>query len=430
MPFLRALQSSTPLFIALFFCFGCYGQESIPKPILIKHVNVVDVEKGSLKKDHCLLIQGDSIARIFQAGQTIDESNLQVINGENGYVIPGLFDMHVHLGTDPSGEDHLKKAKERLAVYLDHGITGVRDMAGDTRLLAYLARQSSLDEIVAPDLYFSSLMAGPSFFSDPRTAASAKGAIPGKTAWMKAISDSTDISKAVAAAKGTGATGIKLYADLSDQLCQKIIREAKAQDMKVWAHASVIPALPQSLVNAGITSLSHSTLLAWQVSEEKPLFGKDRYAETTLNPSSPAFIHLINSMAKQKVFLDPTAKIYHERALLARNGNLATKAAFDSGVELVIGTDMGVNGDNVEFFPLMDEMEYLVNEVGISEYGVLKAATINSALLLGISNQTGSIDKGKKASLVLLVNNPLENIKALRNIKLVMKNGRLIKESL
>jgi len=244
---------------------------------------------------------------------------------------------------------------------------------------------------------------------------------------MKAIVDTTDMVKAVAEAIGTGAAGIKLYADLNGELCAQIIQEAKRQQIKVWGHASVIPALPRELAEAGINSLSHSPLLAWQTSERKPQSGKDRYAEAELSTSDPAFVSLLEAMNSHDVYLDPTAKIYAERELLASNGNMATKAAFDAGIELVIGTDMSPDGDNVEFFPLMDEMEYLVEEVGISEFGVLKAATINSAELLGIAIETGSIEEGKKASLVMLQSNPLEDIKALRKIGMVMKNGKVIR---
>lgn len=117
------------------------------------------------------------------------------------------------------------------------GVTTVRDMAGDARILAGYARDANNDEIPSPDLYYSALMAGATFFTDPRTATSTKGGANGGMPYMKAITDTTNIALAVAEAKGSGATGIKLYANLPATLVNKVLNEAKKQNIPVWSHA-------------------------------------------------------------------------------------------------------------------------------------------------------------------------------------------------
>jgi hypothetical protein len=102
------------------------------------------------------------------------------------------------------------------------GVTAVRDMADDDRAVAELARAAQQAEIPAPDIYFAALMAGRPFFEDPRVAAAGKGWPLGTAPWLQAIDDKTDIHDAVVLARGTGATAIKVYADLPARLIDAI----------------------------------------------------------------------------------------------------------------------------------------------------------------------------------------------------------------
>ena len=98
-------------------------------------------------------------------------------------------------------------------------------MAGDVRALASLQRDARLGEIASPDIYYAALFAGPAFFADPRTHDASRGLVPGQAPWMRAITDTTDIHQAVAEARGSGATAIKLYAELSGALARRITAE-------------------------------------------------------------------------------------------------------------------------------------------------------------------------------------------------------------
>ena len=87
---------------------------------------------------------------------------------------------------------------------------------------------------------------------------------------MRAVTPSTDLTLAMAEAKGTGATAIKIYADLPGDLVRRITGEAHRQHLLVWAHAAVFPASPREVVDAGVDVVSHSCLLAYQASSAMP----------------------------------------------------------------------------------------------------------------------------------------------------------------
>ena len=219
--------------------------------VLLKNAMIIDCELDWAQKGD-ILLSDQLIKDINYQDAIVAPKGTIIYDLSDHYIIPGLIDAHVHFGTNPSGSDNFQDSKKRLKYLLKNGITSVRDMAGDARFLGYLARSSALNEIAAPNIYYSALMAGPTFFDDPRTHASAKGAIPGNCPWMKAVDAETDMKLAIAEAKGTSASGIKIYADLDAMLIQKIVAEAHQQNLKVWSHAAVFPAKPQAIVNAGV----------------------------------------------------------------------------------------------------------------------------------------------------------------------------------
>ena len=155
-------------------------------------------------------------------------------------------------------------------------------MAGDARALASLSRDAELDEIISPDIYYAALMAGPAFFKDPRTHQTTQGGIAGDMPYMKAVSDSTDLRIAVAEAKGSGATAIKLYAELTGSLAKKITEEAHRQNMLVWSHANLDYASPLEVINAGVNSISHAAMISnWNSRNVPP---------ACLKPGLPGFV--------------------------------------------------------------------------------------------------------------------------------------------
>ena len=226
---------------------------------LYRGVNIIDGTGAELQENMSILIEDTIIKSIFAPGQVLPSGpNIKHIDSQGWYALPGLIDTHVHMATLPN--DKIAQALLRRQVY--SGVTSVRDMAGDGRALADLARRTHLQQIPAPDLYYSALMAGPSFFSDPRPGMSAQGENPGHVPWMQAIDDNTDIQEAVSLAKGSWASGIKIYANLESSTVNKISTEARKQGMKTWAHSMVFPAFPHEVVAANVDTISHVCRLA------------------------------------------------------------------------------------------------------------------------------------------------------------------------
>jgi imidazolonepropionase-like amidohydrolase len=364
----------------------------------------------------------------------------KVVDGKGAYAIPGLIDTHVHLATSPN-----RRAAEALMRRdLYGGITAERDMAGDTRALADLARAALLKEIAAPDLYYSALMAGPAFFHDKRTISSAQGAVPGQVPWMQAITESTDLRVAVAYARGTWATGIKIYADLPGDLVGKITAEAHRQGIEVWSHATIFPARPHDAVNAGVDVISHVCLIAYEASPTVPPEYHHRaqpdYAK--IDVENPSIRDLFDQMARQRTILDATLRVYaederqREASKAKKDPNTTppppgcplgfaarlTNAAYRHGVLISTGTDGTTPREN-PYPPLDEELALLQHRAGIPAAQVLKSATLVGAMTLGLEHELGSLQPGKLASFVLLAKNPLADVSNVRSVIMTVKRG-------
>ena len=415
-------------FICLSTIIIAQNKEIQPVFILLKNATIIDCAGNDAKKG-AILIKDNQIEKVEYQQSIIPPKGAIVYDLTDKFIMPGLIDAHVHFGTSPSGGDNLEDSKKRLAHLLKNGVTSVRDMAGDTRFLGFLARNAALNEMPSPNIYYSALMAGSTFFDDPRTHSSAKGATPGNCPWMKAVDLNTDMKLAVAEAKGTSASGIKVYADLDAAVIEKIVAEAHQQNIKVWSHATVFPAKPLAIVKAGVDVLSHATLLAWEGLDYLPTSAKGRYAkQANFDANTPVFKNLVTTMQAKGTILDATLAIYqHERfdTTIFQQGVALTKLAYENGVKIGVGTDKGVNDFPIPI-PLVKEMDILVNQVGMTPMEVLKATTIINAEMIGQENKIGTLEIGKRADLIVLDTNPLADISNVSTIKYVFKNGRRI----
>src|ERR1700683_4994209 len=248
---------------AVFAAAPAVAADAAPKTVVYLGATVIDGDPTTVRKAMAVVIRGERIVSVAPAGGFHPESSWQTVDVGGKFVIPGLINTHVHLATvaDPAA------ARSYLRRELYSGVTTVRDMAGDSRLLVELKREAEFDEIVSPDIFFVALFAGPDFFTDPRTHQAARGRIAGEVPWMRAITRDTDLRQAVAEARGTGASAIKIYADLPAELVRAITVEAHRQNMLVWAHATVFPARPSEVVDAGVDVISHSCLLGYEISD-------------------------------------------------------------------------------------------------------------------------------------------------------------------
>lgn len=386
-----------------------------------------------------ILVSRGIIDDIFETGTREIPAGIRVVNLAGKFVIPGLIDSHVHVATDPSGQDANAAATLKLALL--GGLTSVRDMAGDAIALRELTLLSRRGDAELPRIYYTALMAGPSFFNDPRTKASSHGGTPGELPWMKAVTPTTDMKLAVRDAKNTGATAIKIYADLPGDLVAKITTEAHRQGLKVWSHSTVFPATANDEVDAGVDVISHAIYLYWAAIPNPPMHYSDRVptrsAYDSVPADGPAMRELFAKMKAQGTVFDATLSIL-PRFEAARGPSFgltdpkraaqwaydATRAAKIAGVTICAGTDGMMPPPSRDSLPgLHGEMELLVTRAGLTPLEAITAATLNSAMAIGSASKLGSVVPGKMADLVVLDANPVADIRNTRRISFVVRGG-------
>lgn len=255
---------------------------------------------------------------------------------------------------------------------------------------------------------------------------------------MRAVDDKTNFDELMLRAAGTGATGIKIYAKVPANLIPLLEKAAKKHGLKVWSHVFVGPARPQQLVNAGVETISHAPDISAHVvdnfyqlrREGKHITAKQRADSFDL----PIYQPLFDDMQKHGTILDATLTIFEKEtesgdqrsSLMYEWGQTFTKMAYENGIKISTGTDASSDFYQLPYPLVQYEMQLLVNDIGMTPLEAVQAATINGAEVIGIENNYGDIAKGKVANLVILNQDPSNNIKHVQDIAHVIKNGKFI----
>lgn len=407
-----------------------------PTAILYRGATVIDGTGGMPAPNMAVLTRGDRIAAVIPDADVTPAmlATAQVIDLKGKFLLPGLIDSHQHIATPPNR----RRAEALMRRDLYSGITATRIMADDLRSVAEIDRAARVGEIPSPDLYFAALMAGLSFFDDPRTGAASGGIKPGTGAWMQSVDDKTDLPLAIARAKGTGATAIKIYANLPAGLIRRIAQEAHRQGMQVWAHGMVFPTPPADVIAAGPDVISHTCYLAYQAVSPRPQRYQDR---TPIDPApfadgkNPVMEKLFAEMVRRRIMLDPTLRVYREGERNAQRTGKApyctldlaarlTEQAHKAGIELSAGTD-GDTGADAAYPGLFDELELLVRNAGLSPVQAIRSATLAGAMSMGQADAMGTIATGKLANMVVLSRDPSADIANMRSVVMTVKRGQV-----
>jgi len=401
--------------------------QEAPPPTLIRDVTVVDGPGGV--RDHLDVVLRDGL--IESVAPTMGEVGFDgpVVEGTGRWLVPGLVDAHVHLG-DASREE----AERTLRWALEGGVTSVRDMAGDARRLAGLKASLVTGEIPGPMVYYVALLAGRPFLEDPRLVGATRGFAPGEAPYMIPLDGGTDVARAVAIAKGTGATAVKLYAALDAALVREATREAHALGLRVWAHSAIFPAKPVEILDAGVDVVSHAPYVIWEAAPPTPDFALRARGDFEGVPVDGADMGLVvDAMVRNGTVLDPTLFVF-DRELddpVARRrlewGAAFTRRAHEAGVAIAAGTD-GIGRPLAGELPnVHGEMELLVRLAGFTPLQALTAGTMGGARAIGVQGRIGSVEAGKDADLVLLEADPTVDIRNTRRIAAVIQRGRRIR---
>ncbi len=422
-----------PLIALILSLAAVTASAETPQAVLYSGATLIDGTGAAPRTGEDILVRGERIEAIGPRG-SFDGVAARRVDLSGRHVIPGLVDSHVHLATPPDRA----KAEALLRRNLHGGVTMVRDMADDLRAVAELARAARMGEIAAPDIFYAAIMAGPSFFQDPRVSAASQGWKPGTAPWMQAIDDRTDLKEAITLVRGTGATAIKIYANLPPHLVKALTEEAHRQGLMVWAHSAVFPARPAEGIAAGVDSVSHICYLGYQAEPGVHPAYEDRTPvnEALLKPDDPVMAGLFRQMLAKATLIDATGSLFVREESVRKADPKArplrctgrtvvalAKQAHRMGVPISTGTDFDLPA--AEPWPeVHEELLFLARDVGMPPLAVIRAATLYGAIAAGQQKDRGSLEPGKLADFVVLAKDPLADIAHIRSVEMVVKRGR------
>ncbi|MDC3240213.1 amidohydrolase family protein [Gammaproteobacteria bacterium] len=455
-------------FLALLIGFQLFSLEA---GIVIENITLIDAKNGT-RTNQTVSIENGVIQSIGSAKLDMEDS--QIIDGEGKYLIPGLWDAHVHLTFIPEidHETHFK-------LYLKNGVTSIRDTGA---ILSKL--QPSLNFIeenpnTTPRLFY----AGPLIDGADRVY---KGMEPGFPNLSIGIDETSNIPEVVDGLLKEGVTFLKSYEMLTRETYLELLKVAGQNGLRVTGHVPLSIDLEEA-IEAGLGGMQHvrnmdlacakdadNLLDDRQVSLENEasiagsalrthIHSSQRYYAID-NTDDERCLRIIMKLSEYGVFQTPTLTIntfdsrrfyadpkwretYQELPEAAENnwmqGSLklanidVTENAkkFDAwslslvnkmhqeGVKIIAGTDTPI-GYLTPGYSLHKELE-LLSEAGLSNMDVLRSATITPAEFFGMENQMGTIEVGKLADLVILDKNPLMSISNTQSIHSVIVKGQI-----
>ena len=429
--------------------------------MLIKNVRVFTAT-GLVIESGSVLIRNGKISEIF-AGTAPEGKALNALEIEAAgkTLLPGLIDMHVHLGAsggayeDPKKYQDLSLTEKRLKSYLFSGVTSVKSVGDWVDSTLTLRNRGRSGEILNAELY----TVGPLFTAAGGHPTQMLKYLPlnmqaiGESQFVRVPKTEAEARTMVRDLKIKGVDGIKAVLEsgwknspmvrLDLKILAAICAEAKAQGLSVVVHTSKAIDVKDAF-EAGATGVEHGSpaeLLPDDLLRKMAASGF--YYDPTMSvyeamrmTAERNFTRFDDSLLQQAVPLD---LLKSTRKLIASQGGnqeytmnvdiarANLKRALAAGVKLVTGSDAG----NMMVFhgPTVQQEVELWVAAGIPTDQALIAATRNAAELLGQGGRIGSIEKGKDANLLLVDGNPLKDIKSLSRISLVMLKGERVNRS-
>lgn len=395
---------------------------------LITNINVVPMSKDTILTNKTIFVKDGIIKSI---DSTIVIQGIEVIDGENKFLSPGLIDMHTHVWD-----------KQELGLYLANGVTSIRNLWGYSMHLR-IKEKIEKNKII-----------GPFFFTSSPKLTSSLDLGDDKVQ----INTKEEAKKLVLEYKKRGFDFIKTYAGIEVNIYEAILEQAIESNISIVSHPSrELPYLNQ--FHSQIASIEHSEeivqqALKYQLDSLKldPVIEKFVRTNKSFCPTLTGYYKIFemlkegdNILKSGNInYINPLiqlvdSKTQYNRWASEKENNISItnniyqqhqfhlyilKKMHEAGVNIICGTDAGI-GITAPGYSIHQELAFY-QEAGMSNFEVLKTATINPSKTHKEFEQMGSIENGKLANFIVTNNNPLENLNELGKPEWVMVNGRKI----
>jgi imidazolonepropionase-like amidohydrolase len=397
-----------------------------PRALVLDNVRVIDGSGDGPIEDGRVVVQGDRITSVGPADQVVMPADADRIDLAGRTLVPGLIDLHFHIENDP-----------KLALrQLSHGITAFRDPGQWDEKFVELRRMIAADHLSGPRLFTT----GPHI----------DGEHPAYPADSVVARDPDEARRAAELSIQHGASAIKIYFRLPFASARAVIDVCGVRHVPCTAHLELLDA--RELIAAGLNGIEHITSLGTSV---VPRRTAEAYRQQVLADNEarrdgryklfagadldgPEAQALYTVLGARKPWLDPTLAVFERRADRpekdARRDMIPVMAAgFAKMKQLtrragLAGARLVMGGHSTVPFAARGEAPWreleLLVESGLSPLEAITAATGTAAAFLYRSDQLGMVRPGLQADLVVLRDNPLRNISAIRTVERVMVGGQ------
>ena len=443
------LRNLWVVFLALAVSFGAWAQAPAPA-LVFAHVNVIDATGAPAQADMSVVVKDGRIAEVEKSSAAHIPEHATVVDGRGKYLIPGLWDMHVHTAFG----EWVPPDENTLLLFVANGVTGVRDMGSDLAVVGRWRAEIAAGKLIGPRMIIAGpMLDGPT----PRFPASAP------------VANAADGARVVSELKAQGVDFIKIQSLIPREGYFAAAKRARELGITFVGHVpDAVRAAEAS--NAGQRSIEHFTGIFEGCStiEDQLITGPKSLGRNVSTYNADRARTLIALMAKNQTWQVPTLvwergqwlidAIDKSHDPLIRYAPAAWKdrtwpmftdsilkdmdtdplpirkkfvqmeldmtlAMFKAGVPFMAGTDTAAGVHVFPGFSLHEELALFV-QAGLTPMQALQTATLNPAKFLGREAELGTVEKNKIADLVLLDANPLSDIGNTRRIQGVVLAGR------